>query len=242
MRNRITKIFKGLKKSKITIIEPNFDSYLEKSGKKRYKSKVRCDCGNEFELNNNYLLRQKDIMCKDCHYNQNCIVSIGATFDKLKVIGFDNSADKRKRKRCVCLCVCGNKITIRPGSLKSNKQNNCGCILRHGTYVGKLSKDAFNKIKNNAKNRSISFEVDMQYLWNLYEKQNGICALSGLNIEFSMRVKDKRTASIDRIDSNKGYIEGNLQWIHKDINRMKCNFDQIKFIKLCKLISNYNKN
>ena len=48
------------------------------------------------------------------------------------------------------------------------------------------------------------------------------------------------TASLDRIDSKKGYIEGNIQWVHKDINRMKWAFNEDYFIKLCNNIYQYN--
>lgn len=50
----------------------------------------------------------------------------------------------------------------------------------------------------------------------------------------------KQTASLDRIDSTKGYIKDNIQWIHKDIQRLKLNFSQTKLIELCQLIIDYN--
>jgi hypothetical protein len=45
------------------------------------------------------------------------------------------------------------------------------------------------------------------------------------------------TASIDRIDSSKGYILGNIQWVHKDVNFMKRTYSQEYFVKMCKLIT-----
>lgn len=47
---------------------------------------------------------------------------------------------------------------------------------------------------------------------------------------------DETTASLDRIQNDKGYIEGNVQWVHKDINRMKNIFEQNYFIDICKKI------
>jgi hypothetical protein len=44
------------------------------------------------------------------------------------------------------------------------------------------------------------------------------------------------------IDSSKGYIEGNIQWVHKDINNMKWDFTQEEFINYCKLVANNFKN
>jgi hypothetical protein len=31
---------------------------------------------------------------------------------------------------------------------------------------------------------------------------------------------------MDRIDSNKGYVEGNVQWVYKYVNLMKRDFPQ----------------
>jgi hypothetical protein len=51
--------------------------------------------------------------------------------------------------------------------------------------------------------------------------------------------KKERTASLDRIDSSFGYIEGNVQWVHKDINIIKLDYDQDYFIKICSAVCNY---
>lgn len=48
------------------------------------------------------------------------------------------------------------------------------------------------------------------------------------------------TASIDRIDSSNGYIEDNIQWVHKDVNMMKQKMTNIELIEMCKLIVENN--
>lgn len=54
-------------------------------------------------------------------------------------------------------------------------------------------------------------------------------------------VKKMRPASLDRIDSDKGYIEGNVQWLHKWVNLMKSDFTQDEFLNYCRLIIEHNK-
>ena len=49
------------------------------------------------------------------------------------------------------------------------------------------------------------------------------------------------TASLDRIDSNLGYVKGNVQWVHKHINVMKNIFNQDMFIFLCNQVTKTNK-
>jgi hypothetical protein len=81
----------------------------------------------------------------------------------------------------------------------------------------------------------------MEYLWELYEKQCGKCAITGIPIEFE---KDKpnapHEASLDRIDSSMGYVIGNVQWVHRDVNFMKSDFTMEYFLSLCKLVSDRN--
>ena len=91
-------------------------------------------------------------------------------------------------------------------------------------------------IRTSAKKRNINLNISIEYAWELFKKQNGKCSLSGMDIYFSTN-NQYGTASLDRIDSQKGYIEGNVQWIHKDINWMKNDFKQEDFIKYCKLIA-----
>jgi CRISPR/Cas system Type II protein with McrA/HNH and RuvC-like nuclease domain len=86
-----------------------------------------------------------------------------------------------------------------------------------------------------AKKRGFEFLITKEYAWDLYEKQNGKCFYTQLPINLNTR-NNSMTASIDRIDSNKGYIEDNVVWVHKDINIMKNKFSKEYFLMLCKKI------
>lgn len=66
------------------------------------------------------------------------------------------------------------------------------------------------------------------------------CALSGRPLMYKKYPRDTAaTASLDRIDSSKGYIKGNLQWIHKDVNRMKSHMSDKSFVAFCREIVLY---
>lgn len=49
-----------------------------------------------------------------------------------------------------------------------------------------------------------------------------------------------RTASLDRIDSNGDYTIENVQWVHKDINLMKMNLPEDRFVTWCHKVSKHN--
>lgn len=94
-------------------------------------------------------------------------------------------------------------------------------------------------ITNGAKSRNLEFSISPDYIWELYLLQNKKCALSGVDIFFGKR--HETTASIDRIDSNKGYVHGNVQIVHKTTNKIKMDVPNSEFIEWCKLIANFNK-
>ncbi len=53
------------------------------------------------------------------------------------------------------------------------------------------------------------------------------------------RQKSLCTASLDRINSNFGYIEGNVQWIHKLLNNTKNKMHNEDFINWCIKIADF---
>jgi hypothetical protein len=100
-------------------------------------------------------------------------------------------------------------------------------------------------LKIRAKRSKYEFNLDGEFLWDLFLKQNRKCALSGIEIGFpkawGVKSKTEITASLDRIDSSKGYIKDNVQWVHKHINTMKMHMTDQQFIEICKQVAGYNK-
>lgn len=104
-------------------------------------------------------------------------------------------------------------------------------------------------VVNGAKRRKIEFNLTIEDAWDLFIRQDRKCALSGIKIKFERyafvresgksRWNQNQTASLDRIDSTLGYIKGNVQWVHKDINLMKSDLNQEQFIKYCRLIASH---
>lgn len=176
----------------------------------------------------------------------------GKRFGKLVVVK-DIERSRNGHIRWECICDCGNKKSVLSTHLISGKITHCGCIKRptgskHAQWkgCGDLSGGLWCSIKrgaNGSKGRRIlDFKITIEYAWNLFKKQQARCAISGIeiNLNRSSTSKYTGTASLDRIDSSKGYIKGNVQWVHKDINKMKNSYDQSYFIEMCKLIANKN--
>lgn len=125
---------------------------------------------------------------------------------------------------------------ISDGLRKNNNWKGCGEISGKYLYI----------IKYGAKQRNIEFDLSIQYLWDLFLYQNRKCALTGIEIYFAKYATKngmlEQTASLDRIDSSKGYIKDNVQWIHKDIQRMKMDLSEEKFLDLCQKVVKHFHN
>ena len=83
----------------------------------------------------------------------------------------------------------------------------------------------------------IKVMMTMEDAWNIFEKQNRRCALTGLHIYMGRDVM--KTASLDRIDSFKDYTIDNCQWVHKTINRSKWHLTHDRYLEMCKMIVNH---
>jgi hypothetical protein len=119
---------------------------------------------------------------------------------------------------------------------------------RYGTglnYKG-VYNHYFLKIKQGSKRDKIKhlpFTITLEQIGELWEQQGGICAITKEPIQQKISKIAKRheySASLDRIDSDKGYTIDNVQWIHKDVNKLKKDWNQDKLFELCKKISKWN--
>lgn len=130
----------------------------------------------------------------------------------------------------------------------ATKVANAKKIGKDKSTFGDLGGVFANMTKKEARRRNLEYSVTNEYLWNLFLKQGKKCALTGLDITLSHKLKNKCpnydliTASLDRIDSSKGYIKDNIQWVHKVINIMKNTLTNEQFIFMCTKVSEFKKD
>lgn len=210
----------------------------------------KCACGNEHPVSGTYLIngQTKSCGCVNKNIGSNKSKNIlGERFGKLVVIKQMESKmmGNGKQRMWLCKCDCGGEKVCPTAKLVNGTYKDCGCFYKssasnHHNWkgYGEISLSLWNSIKKGAESRGFNFYIDIEYVWDLYVKQNKKCAYSGIDIYFSSNLNHNRgNASLDRIDSSKGYEKGNVQWIHKDINRMKNDFTESIFLLYCKKIT-----
>ena len=133
----------------------------------------------------------------------------------------------------------------------------CGCLAsdsaseRQWQGHGELSRHYWNHLKHHAAERGVGFQISIEDAWSAFQKQGGKCAISGVPIEMgryrppsSTTVRKwprLGTASLDRKDSDGDYHKDNVQWVHKEINRMKGKLTDAAFIAMCRTVAQFNQ-
>lgn len=179
-------------------------------------------------------------------YTMSINIQIGKKYGWLKVSKL-LEIRKNRRKVFECVCKCGNICNIIGSKLINGHTKSCGCYKKIATKkrffkgLNDISGRYFCNLKKNAEVRNLEFLISLKDMWNLFIKQNRKCAISNIDIKFYENFKDKSgTASLDRIDSSKGYVKGNIQWVHKIVNLMKQDMTDKEFINWCKIIAQNN--
>lgn len=174
--------------------------------------------------------------------------------------------DKKVRKKELTICSntsCGVEFLKDKSELARNKKIGrknycslkCSGINNHShlnkyveenvKYILPFTKgrrDEFTGLREHfrrIKKRHHELNVDLNDLLKQWEIQSGICIYSGVKLVHPNERGDNiNTASLDRIDSNLGYVKGNIQFISMVCNHAKNNMshdDMLRFIDLIRL-------
>lgn len=92
--------------------------------------------------------------------------------------------------------------------------------------------------KFRAKTQGLTFNLSTEYLIELWELQNGCCALSGRIFELERPEKFEtvkaNAPSLDRIQPNKGYVKENVRFVCYQVNTALNEYGEKALLALCK--------
>lgn len=178
----------------------------------------------------NYKLKRKliSIQCDGC----------GITYDK-PITEYNRNIEKGRKSYC---------------------SRNCTGKFNHGHLEKYRNLNDISQYSNNRANEYSQFKyylkgpkarykeclITVEDLKNQWEKQNGICPYTGIKLILTTHTKVIKDpiyrASLDRIDSSKGYIIDNIQFISLPINYMKNTMSHEQTLDLCKIISKFHNS
>lgn len=173
----------------------------------------------------------------------------GSKFGKWTVLGEDPNRASGGAIQYFVSCDCGVSKSVSGATLRAGRSTqcrSCGVAQSCGGNKGKpplkfesgkyVHGTYFYRIRYGALTRGLIFDIDIGDMDNLWDHQHGKCALTGWSLDLSTKQSDKSTASLDRIDSSIGYLSGNLQWVHKDVNQLKMAYTEERFFEICQAV------
>lgn len=202
--------------------------------------KCQCKCGTIEEKCVSDLYHGRTSSCKSCAARKRSRdIQIGDKYKSWTVIGGPISSEHQ----CIqwqVQCDCGTIRWMQGNELTNpnagfccqkcaQKKRGLNDRIQNG-QIGELNKTRYSKLKKSANRRGYEFSVSLEYLWNLFQSQNQICAITG---DYIQSIDD---ASLDRIDSSKGYVEGNVQWVTKQANLSKHIMSMNELYEFCKKV------
>lgn len=127
--------------------------------------------------------------------------------------------------------------------MKSKYNHNKRIKTSQNNSLEYVLKARLNDARQRSKRHNLYFELNYEDLLTLWNKQNGLCALSGIPMTHDIyNGRVPTNISIDKIDPSKGYIKNNIQLVCSSVNMMKGTLTVEQLLQFCYAIINTQKN
>jgi hypothetical protein len=171
----------------------------------------------------------------------------GNVYGRLTVIKLDSRRIKPKSQLpsiyWLCKCICGKEKVIAGSSLKQNLTKSCGCIVKesglkisgHRSSTRGAFDDLHNVYMRGAKKRNLIFNLTIDEFKNLTSNNCHYCDIPPSQVrksqsKYNSESKNYTYNGIDRLDSTKGYILGNVVSCCHTCNIMKRDKSYLEFL------------
>lgn len=132
---------------------------------------------------------------------------------------------------CSSECLAKYKTLSRQNKIEKDYKYRCKKILNSAIFRA-------NKL-------NVPFDIDLKYLIELWENQDGRCAISGRLFDVrkpkEFRTPRKDAPSLDRIKPSEGYTKDNVRFVCYQVNTALHSFGEEALIALCKDIISFNE-
>ena len=175
-------------------------------------------------------------------------LNCGIKFNKLKSEYQRRINNGKNKFYCSLKCVGQADYKNNPNKFSIFRKQNAVIIKKYcGSRLDQFSPFKYhaNKARSRSKKRGEKTDLNVEYLKEVWDKQDGVCPYTGIKMEISRTSQDediKKTptkASLDRIDPNKGYIIGNVEFVCYCINVMKNDFTKEEMVDFINKIKKY---
>jgi hypothetical protein len=117
-------------------------------------------------------------------------------------------------------------------------ENKAELLEKHRVRNKRSPRYALTSIIAQAKKRAET-TIDQQYLLDVYDQQQGLCALSGVKMTWATGRTCPTSISVDRIDQSLGYVDGNVRLVCVAVNAFRSTMNDQELLVFARtLVSN----
>lgn len=212
---------------------------------KKYKSFCVCpSCGNTIPRNRKFFRRNSNgyhAVCKQCEdvykkmseWKDGMLLCHSCHEYKPETEFTPNNTKNELRhfRRHICK------------TCSAERQRKHDLELDNNAKLSKCLRFRFLGARDRATKANTPFNISLEYLAELWNKQSGRCALSDIDMTFELkRGRTPTNISIDRIDQSCGYVTGNVQLVCMACNQIKSDMSEDEMYSFCKAIVEHYEN
>lgn len=152
----------------------------------------------------------------------------------------------------LCLCGCGIEKLVNSGNLRSGQSTNCGCIKNEKSRLRAKKPEGYaagNRVLRDYKQRCIRenriFNLSEDVFRSMIYSKCHYCGREGSNTVKrgpKSRLLVSNYNGIDRVDSSRGYVEGNCVPCCRTCNSIKRDFSVETFYEKVAILIKWGKD
>lgn len=160
----------------------------------------------------------------------------------LSEFGINNTIGRKPIERSFCK-ICESLKAKEYGKKNPSPSGYAAKIYRNGVPFRYMLSNAVKR----AVEKNLPFDLDVEYLKQIYNDSGGVCAISGLPFSTDPHYNtfDKGNAyrpSLDKIEPDKGYVRGNVRIILHCLNIALSNGGLAFYLKIAETVIDYQEN